>query len=111
MNESNLIIALGASFSNHTGITSKKPIIQIDFDPLALSKFHKIDVAVWGEISVSLAILVRSLEGDSETIDQRPELEARWKIWRGEKRKRIQEDRGKGINSVTVFQTLSQLCP
>ncbi|MFK5856273.1 MAG: thiamine pyrophosphate-binding protein, partial [Bacteroidota bacterium] len=45
MNESDLLIVLGASFSNHTGITPKKPIIQVDFDPMALSKFHKVDVA------------------------------------------------------------------
>ena len=48
MNESDLIIVFGASFSNHTGITPKKPIIQVDFDPMALSKFHKVDVALWG---------------------------------------------------------------
>lgn len=31
MNESDLLIVLGASFSNHTGITPKKPIIQVDY--------------------------------------------------------------------------------
>ncbi|MCG9875566.1 MAG: hypothetical protein MH321_12360 [Leptospiraceae bacterium] len=35
MNESDLLIVIGSSFSNHTGITPKKPIIQIDFDPMA----------------------------------------------------------------------------
>jgi pyruvate oxidase len=49
MNKSDLLIVIGASFSNHTGITPKKPIIQIDFDPLSIAKFHKIDVAVYGE--------------------------------------------------------------
>ena len=48
MNEADLLLVFGASFSNHTGITPKKPTIQVDFDPLALSKFHKVDVAVWG---------------------------------------------------------------
>ena len=33
MNESDLLIVLGASFSNHTGIASYKPIVQVDFDP------------------------------------------------------------------------------
>jgi nitrite reductase/ring-hydroxylating ferredoxin subunit len=32
MNESDLIIALGTSFSNHTGIEKSKPIIQVDFE-------------------------------------------------------------------------------
>ncbi|MDE0282447.1 MAG: thiamine pyrophosphate-binding protein, partial [Gammaproteobacteria bacterium] len=35
MNECDLIIALGTSFSNHTGITPKRPIIQVDFDRMA----------------------------------------------------------------------------
>ena len=30
MNESDLVLAIGASFSNHTGIATYKPIIQID---------------------------------------------------------------------------------
>ncbi|MEL6969171.1 MAG: hypothetical protein AAFZ63_11655 [Bacteroidota bacterium] len=46
MNEGDLLLVVGASFSKHTGITPKKPTIQIDFDPLALSKFHAIDVAL-----------------------------------------------------------------
>ena len=33
MNECDLIIALGTSFSNHTGITPKRPIIQVGFRP------------------------------------------------------------------------------
>jgi pyruvate oxidase len=45
MNEADLLLVIGASFSNHTGITPKKPIIQIDFDPLAIAKFHKV---MWG---------------------------------------------------------------
>ena len=32
MNECDLILVFGASFSNHTGITEKRPIIQVDFD-------------------------------------------------------------------------------
>ena len=54
MNEADLLIVVGASFSKHTGITPKIPTIQIDFDPLALSKFHTVSAAVWGEISVTL---------------------------------------------------------
>lgn len=109
MNESDLLIVFGASFSNHTGITSKKPTIQVDFDPLALSKFHKIDVPVWGEISTTVEIFSNSLEGKVHTIDQRKELARRWKIWRSEKQNRLDEDHGKGVSSVAVFHSLSQL--
>ena len=51
MNESDLIIAIGTSFSNHTGITPKKTTLQIDYDPLALAKFHPIEVTLLGDIN------------------------------------------------------------
>jgi thiamine pyrophosphate-dependent acetolactate synthase large subunit-like protein/nitrite reductase/ring-hydroxylating ferredoxin subunit len=111
MNQSNLIIVFGASFSNHTGITPKKPIIQVDFDPLALSKFHKIDAPVLGEISVTLSLIKESIGNKLNTIDQRPELAKRWKIWRDEKQKRLLEDRGKGSSSIAVFDNLTKLAP
>jgi len=37
MNESDVLLVFGASFSNHTGITPKKPIIQVDFDRMHLA--------------------------------------------------------------------------
>jgi thiamine pyrophosphate-dependent acetolactate synthase large subunit-like protein len=82
MNKSDLIIVFGASFSNHTGITPKKPTIQVDFDPLAISKFHKIDVPVLGEISVTAKSMLEKLDSEIKTVDQREELAQRWKIWR-----------------------------
>ena len=111
MNESDLLIVLGASFSNHTGITNKKPTIQVDIDPLALAKFHKIDAAVWGEISITVSAMSEALKGKTITVDQRSELAGRWKIWRDEKKKRLSEDRGKGISSSVVFDNLSRLAP
>ena len=109
MNESDLLIVLGASFSNHTGITPKKPTIQVDMDPLALSKFHKIDAPVWGELSATMKLFREALKDQVTTTDQRPEVKQRWEIWHQEKDKRLAEDRGKGINSVTVFSHLSDL--
>jgi len=111
MNESDLLIVFGASFSNHTGITDKKPTIQVDFDPMALAKFHKVDVPVWGEISVTVAMMQGSLAGNVKTTDQRPELAERWTIWRNEKKKRLLEDNDKGVSSVAVFESLSRLAP
>ena len=112
MNEADLLIVIGASFSNHTGITPKKPIIQIDFDPLAIAKFHKIDVAVFGEISRTVALLNENLEGLSKNkINQRMEIAMRWDIWRKEKQKRLTEDRGEGISSIAVFDALTQIAP
>ena len=111
MNESDLLIVLGASFSNHTGITPKKPTIQVDFDPLALAKFHKIDAPVWGEISLTISMMKEALQNRISTTDQRPELAKRWEIWREEKKKRLAEDRGKGVSSIAVFDSLSRHAP
>ncbi|MGI9551217.1 MAG: thiamine pyrophosphate-binding protein [Aurantibacter sp.] len=111
MNEADLLIVLGASFSNHTGITPKKPTIQVDFDPLALSKFHQVDVAVWGEISRTLEIFTTALEGRTNTMDQKPEIAERWKIWKIEKAKRLTETSEKGLSSITVFETMNKLAP
>ncbi len=111
MNESDLLIVFGASFSNHTGITSKKHIIQIDFDPLALSKFHKVEVAVWGEISRTLEIFESELKGKISTIDQTDEIAERWKIWKVEKAKRLLETSDKGVSSIAVFDSMNKLTP
>jgi thiamine pyrophosphate-dependent acetolactate synthase large subunit-like protein/nitrite reductase/ring-hydroxylating ferredoxin subunit len=50
MNEADLLIALGSSFSNHTGIEKSLPIIQVDFERMQLGKFHAVTLPVWGEI-------------------------------------------------------------
>ena len=111
MNESDCLLVFGASFSNHTGITPKKPIIQVDFDPMILGKFHAVDVPVWGEIGVTSAILREKLQGKVATADQRGDLEKRWAIWRAEKESRSSDDRGRGLNSASIFAALSRLAP
>ncbi len=111
MNESDLLLVFGASFSNHTGITPKKPTIQVDFDPLALSKFHKVDVAVWGEISRTLEIFETALEGQINTHDQTQEVADRWQIWREEKAKRLLETSENGVSSIAVFDAMNQHTP
>ncbi|WP_190811358.1 thiamine pyrophosphate-binding protein [Flagellimonas sp. S3867] len=111
MNESDLLIVFGASFSNHTGITPKKPIIQVDFDPLALSKFHKVEVAVWGEISRTLELFEDELKGNITTFDQTQEIAERWKIWKAEKAKRLLETSEDGISSIAVFEAMNKLTP
>ncbi len=111
MNEADLLIVFGASFSNHTGITPKKPIIQVDFDPLALSKFHKVEVAVWGEISRTLEIFEKELKGKTNTIDQTDEIAERWAIWKEEKAERLKETSDSGVSSIAVFEAMNQLTP
>ena len=111
MNECDLIVAFGSSFSNHTGITTKRTIIQVDFDRMALGKFHSVTVPVWGDIGVTSRCMRKKLAGAAHTTDQRPELAERWSIWREEKRSRIADDRGKGVNSAALFHALTESVP
>jgi len=111
MNEADLLLVIGASFSNHTGITHKKPTIQIDFDPLALSKFHKVDAAVWGEISVTVNMLIEQLSNFTNKVDHTSEIKDRTTIWKAEKQKRLSEEREKGISSIAVFEALNEVAP
>ena len=108
MNECDLIIALGASFSQHTGINKFKPIIQIDFDPSQLGRFHSVDIPVLGEIGLTVRELTHRLANNDVT-DQRREIAERWQIWRDEKSSRRQDTRHKGLNSASVFESLSRL--
>ncbi len=111
MNECDLILAFGSSFSNHTGITPKRPIIQVDFDRMTLGKFHPVTVPVWGEIGTTARLLCAGLPTRPETVDQRPELVERWAIWREEKKARLGDDHGKGLNSSLVFAALGEVLP
>jgi len=111
MNECDCLLVLGASFSNHTGITPKKPTIQVDFDALTLGKFHAVDVPVWGEIGVTVGVLRDQLAGGTGAEDQRPEVAERWRIWRAEKERRLAEERGQGVSSAAIFAAMTRKLP
>lgn len=108
MNEADVLLVLGASFSNHTGIYPGKPIIQVDFDPLALGKFHPVEVPVWGEISIVVEQLKTELLGQVDTEDVRSEIAERWAIWQAEKARRELDDRGEGLNSAAIFAAMTR---
>ena len=111
MNESDLLLVLGASFSNHTGITPKKTTIQVDLDPMILGKFHAVDMPVWGEIGVTVERLEAALAAGTKSLDHREEIAERWQIWRTEKERRRGDDRGHGLNSAAVFEALTRAVP
>ena len=111
MNESDLLVVFGASFSNHTGITPKIPTIQVDFDPLTLGKFHAVTVPVWGEIGVTARMLAERLPEGQASVDQTEELAERWSLWRREKLTRESDDRGRGIGAAAVFAALNRCVP
>ena len=111
MNEADLLLVMGASFSNHTGITPKIPTIQIDSDPMALGRFHPVNVPVQGDIAVTARLLAEALEGADEPEDRRPEIARRWAGWRAEKARREADDRGRGLSAASVFAAMSRLVP
>ena len=110
MNEADLIIALGSSFSNHTGITPSKPIIQVDFERMQLGKFHPVTLPIWGEIGAfCAAVAPKVTRGDGP--DQIAELADRWTMWRAEKAGRLAEEGARGVASVAVFEALARVAP
>jgi pyruvate oxidase len=123
MNESDLLLVVGASFANHTGIAPYKPIVQVDDAPAAIGRFHPVDVGVLGDAAVTLRAIAADLgpvaatsSGQSggrsvSAVDQRRDVAARWAIWRAEKARRAADDRGRGVASAAVFAALSTHCP
>ena len=111
MSECDLIIALGSSFSNHTGIEKKKPIIQVDFEAMQLGKFHPVDYPVLGEIGRTVRGWLEALPDAPAAEDQVLELAQRWSAWREEKQSRQHDDRGRGVSSAALFAALTEVAP
>jgi len=111
MNEADLILSLGSSFANHTGIEPSKPIIQVDFERMQLGKFHPVKLPVWGEIGAFCEAVAPRLERPKGAADQIGELVERWKIWRAEKTSRMSENQDGGVHSAAIFDVLTKLCP
>jgi thiamine pyrophosphate-dependent acetolactate synthase large subunit-like protein/nitrite reductase/ring-hydroxylating ferredoxin subunit len=108
MNESDLLIVFGASFANHTGIAEYKPIIQVDFDPMALGRFHSVEVPVLGHGAVTARLLAERVGTDHGCTDLRAEIVERWAIWRAEKASRRTDDNGLGLNAASLFDALGR---
>ena len=108
MNESDMIVVFGASFSNHTGIADYKPLIQVDFDAGSLGRFHPVTVAVQGHVGVTARLLREQCPEDLVTVDQRGEVASRWAIWREEKASRVFDTTEEGISAAAVFDALNR---
>ena len=109
MNESDVLVVFGASFSDHTGISDFKSIIQVDYDPMALGRFHAVDLPVLGHVGVTARLLQERMPAGSTFHDRTEEVAARWAIWREEKASRRADNRGSGVNSAAIFDSLSRL--
>ena len=110
MNDSDLLVVFGSSFSQHTGIDAGKPAIQVDFDRMSLGKFHPVAQPLWGETGVTARLLREGVQGHTPK-DQRADLAAAWQAWREKKTRRASADRGQGLASAHVFRVLSHALP
>ncbi len=110
VNEADLLVVWGASFSRHTGITAKIPTVQVDRDPWALGIRHAVDAPVQGDIARTAGLLMEQL-GAAASGDHRAEVAARWSLWRSEKARREQEVGGGGVHSASIFAALSRQAP
>ncbi|MBF0276422.1 MAG: CDGSH iron-sulfur domain-containing protein [SAR324 cluster bacterium] len=111
MSEADLLIVFGSSFSKHTGIATRKPIIQVDYDRMALGKFHPVDEMVWGDVGITAQLMKDQIPEKINCHDQRDYLKKLWKSWRTEKKKRSAEEHQQGISSALIFQELSDEIP
>ena len=112
MNEADLLLVFGSSFSDHTGIYEGAPTIQVDTDPMRLAKRHPVTVPVMGDVSVTADLLNAEIErSGSAATDLHGEIAERWRIWRAEKASRVTEDRGEGVSAAALFDALTRHAP
>lgn len=112
MNEADLLLVFGSSFSDHTGIYEGAPTIQVDTDPMRLAKRHPVTVPVMGDVGVTADMFRAAiLGGGSAATDLRSEVAERWTLWRSEKTSRVGEDRGKGVSAAALFEALTKHAP
>jgi pyruvate oxidase len=110
MNEADLLVVVGASFSNHTGIAAYKPIIQIDDAHTAIGRFDAVTEHLLGDAALTVAAL-DAWAGETKAVDQHEDVAQRWAIWRAEKARRVADDRGEGVSAAAVFDALGRHVP
>lgn len=111
MMRSDLLLVLGASFSNHTSITQKRPVIQIDFDRMMLGKFHEVTLPLWGEIGTTLQAITKRVTPQARP-DRRDYVARLWQNWRADKQKRAATPSPSGrIANAAIFQIMSDVTP
>ena len=111
MARSDCLLVLGASFSNHTGIATYVPTIQVDLDRMTLGKFHPVDVPLWGDIGVTLRAIGERLPA-SERPKQRAVIARRTERWQAEKARRAKLVDGAGrMHPAAVFAALTEAAP
>jgi len=111
MNSSDLLVVFGASFSQHTGIDKSKPIIQVDFEQMALAKFQAIENPIWGDVAITAKLFRENLAEYSQSEITVEDIAKRKKEWQTEKKDRSTETNDNGLNSIFIFNKLSEILP
>ena len=112
MNEADLLVVWGASFSNHTGIAPYKPIVQIDHDPASLGRFHPVELPVLGDVGAVAGQLVRS--DRCRALVRRPASRGGRAMVDLARREGVAPPRRqgpRGVNAAAVFDAMSRLLP
>ena len=106
MTKADAQLVVGASFSNHSGIATWVPTIQVDFDRMTLGKFHTVDVPLWGEIGTTVGLISQRLQpADRPEIHR--EMAERVADWRRVKQRRAaQTDEAGRMHPAAVFAAL-----
>lgn len=111
MMRSDLLLVFGASFSNHTSITPKRPVIQVDFDRMMLGKFHEVTLPLWGEIGATLQLFTERMAQKSRP-ERRKYVARLWQNWRVDKQKRTEKPSPSGrIPNAAIFQVMNEVTP
>jgi pyruvate oxidase len=111
MARSDCLLVLGASFSNHTGIATYVPTIQVDLDRMALGKFHPVDVPLFGDIGLTVEALAHDL-AEVDRPQQRAVIARRTERWQTEKARRAGLIDGAGrMHPAAVFAALTEAVP
>jgi thiamine pyrophosphate-dependent acetolactate synthase large subunit-like protein len=78
--DSDLLVALGSSFSAQTSIPSDKPIIQVDYDSMALGKRFPVELSLWGSVEDTVPLLRRLVKKRSNepTLQKIKTLMEKW---------------------------------
>jgi thiamine pyrophosphate-dependent acetolactate synthase large subunit-like protein/nitrite reductase/ring-hydroxylating ferredoxin subunit len=111
MTRSDLLLVFGASFSDHTSISTKRPVIQVDFDRMTLGKFHEVHLPLWGEIGTTVTWLLDNVEPRQHP-ERREYIARLWGNWREEKARRAGTYGSQGrIPNAYICEILSQKIP
>ncbi|MGC9331320.1 MAG: thiamine pyrophosphate-binding protein [Bacteroidales bacterium] len=111
MNTADLLIVFGSSFSQHTGIDKSKPIIQVDNEQMALAKFHAVDNPIFGDAGITVKLFTKKLADNSQSVITTEQIARRKADWKAQKAQMAEEIGKNGLNSVFIFNKLSNILP